>query len=325
MSIVNYSNIIHLFLCIMNIILYFSFLYRFLIWNFIFFRGYVKIEKRDMVFYEGVTVKMSSNYSSIPIIDRMASVLDIILDIPNGITASELLHLLNIPKTTLYRLLSSMVQNELLSYFSETGTYTIGPKFTLTYVSMEERASRLREAAMPHLRALADQIGETVKLSVLSGLQSYTIATVESSRPLRISVDTGALFPLHAGATGKILMCSLNDAAMQRYFKSYAIAYTDATITDITEMKKELDIIRKRGYATDVGEYMPEIYAVAAPVTDCSGQITAAISIAYPSMHKDHIRMDELAAQLQQTAAAVGIAYISEEVQKYPARLIQES
>lgn len=268
---------------------------------------------------------MSSNYSSIPIIDRMASVLDIILDIPNGITASELLHLLDIPKTTLYRLLSSMVQNELLSYFSETGTYTIGPKFTLTYVSMEERASRLREAAMPHLHALADQIEETVKLSVLSGLQSYTIATVESSRPLRISVDTGALFPLHAGATGKILMCSLNDAAMQRYFKSYGIAYTDATITDITEMKKELEIIRKRGYATDVGEYMPEIYAVAAPVTDCSGQITAAISIAYPSMHKDHIRMDELAAQLQQTAAAVGIAYISEEVQKYPARLIQES
>ena len=218
-----------------------------------------------------------------------------------------------------------MVQNELLSYFSETGSYTIGPKFTLTYVSMEERASRLRETAMPHLRALADQIGETVKLSVLSGLQSYTIATVESSRPLRISVDTGALFPLHAGATGKILMCSLNDAAMQRYFKSYGIAYTDATITDISEMKKELEIIRKRGYATDIGEYMPEIYAVAAPVTDCSGQITAAISIAYPSMHKDHIRMDELAAQLQQTAAAVGTAYISEEVQKYPARLIQES
>lgn len=309
----------------MNIILYFLFLYWFLIWNFIFFRGYDKIEKRDMVFHEGVTIKMSSNYSSIPIIDRMASVLDIILDIPNGITASELLHLLDIPKTTLYRLLSSMVQNELLSYFSETGTYTIGPKFTLTYVSMEERASRLREAAMPHLRALADQIEETVKLSVLSGLQSYTIATVESSRPLRISVDTGALFPLHAGATGKILMCSLNDAAMQRYFKSYGIAYTDATITDITEMKKELEIIRKRGYATDVGEYMPEIYAVAAPVTDCSGQITAAISIAYPSMHKDHIHMDELAAQLQQTAAAVGIAYISEEVQKYPARLIQES
>ncbi len=278
-----------------------------------------------MVFYEGVTVKMSSNYSSIPIIDRMASVLDIILDTPNGITASELLHLLDIPKTTLYRLLSSMVQNELLSYFSETGSYTIGPKFTLTYVSMEERASRLRETAMPHLRALADQIGETVKLSVLSGLQSYTIATVESSRPLRISVDTGALFPLHAGATGKILMCSLNDAAMQRYFKSYGIAYTDATITDISEMKKELEIIRKRGYATDIGEYMPEIYAVAAPVTDCSGQITAAISIAYPSMHKDHIRMDELAAQLQQTAAAVGTAYISEEVQKYPARLIQES
>lgn len=53
MSIVNYSNIIHLFLCIMNIILYFSFLYRFLIWNFIFFRGYDKIEKEIWYFTRG--------------------------------------------------------------------------------------------------------------------------------------------------------------------------------------------------------------------------------------------------------------------------------
>lgn len=267
---------------------------------------------------------MSSNYSSIPIVDRMASVLDIILYVPNGITASELLHLLDIPKTTLYRLLSSMVKNELLSYFPETGNYTIGPKFTLTYVSMDERAARLRETAMPHLHALANQAEETVKLSVLSGLQSYTIATVESSRPLRISVDTGAIFPLHAGATGKVLLCAFNDTALQRYFKSYGTAYTDATITDINEMKKELEIIRKRGYATDIGEYMPEICAVAAPVTDLSGQIIAAISIAFPSMHKDHIDMDELAASIQQTASAVKAAYMSVEVQKYPARLIQE-
>ena len=126
---------------------------------------------------------MSSHYSPIPIINRMSSLLNSILASPNGLRANELLRTENIPKTTLYRLLTSMTENELLTYIPTSGVYTLGPKFTAAYTSMDERAGRLREAAMPHLRFLAEQVQETVKLTVLSGMQSYTIASVEGTRP----------------------------------------------------------------------------------------------------------------------------------------------
>ena len=267
---------------------------------------------------------MSSHYSPIPIINRMSSLLNSILASPNGLRANELLRTENIPKTTLYRLLTSMTENELLTYIPTSGVYTLGPKFTAAYTSMDERAGRLREAAMPHLRFLAEQVQETVKLTVLSGMQSYSIASVEGTRPIRISIDSGALFPLHAGASGKILMCCLNDAAIQRYYSQYGIRYTETTIMTVEDMKEELNRIRRSGYAVDNGEYMPEIRATAAPVQDAAGQIIAAVSVAYPVSNQDHIDPNQLALQIMQTARTVGAAYTSKETWDRPARLVHE-
>ena len=267
---------------------------------------------------------MSGHYSSVPIIDRMSSVLTRIIEDPNGKTASELLKSEDIPKTTLYRLLASMVQNEFLAYHPETGIYSLGSKFTSTYVSMDERASRLREVALPHLRFLAEQVQETVKLSVLSGMHSYTISSVEGTRPMRISIDTGAVFPLHAGAAGKVLMCCLSEQAIRRYYELYGIRYTDTTIMTVEEILQELDIVRKQGFAVDRGEYMSEIRAVAVPVLDTVGQTIAAISIAYPASTQEHTDIDYLAAIITQTARSVSAAFCAKEIWDRPARLIRE-
>jgi len=267
---------------------------------------------------------MSGNYTPIPIIDRMASILDYITTERNGITARDLLRTMDIPKTTLYRLLASMTQNEFLTYHPETSLYTLGAKFTTTYVSMDERASCLREAAMPHLQFLANQVQETVKLSVLSGLQSYTISSVEGNRPMRISIDTGAIFPLHAGAAGKVLLASLSEQSIQRYYKLYGVRYTDATIMSVEDIMKELETFRKQGYTIDRGEYMSEIWAVAAPVLDPAGQIIAAISIAYPAATQDHIDIPQLAALIIQTAQSIAAAFSAKESWERPARLVGE-
>lgn len=267
---------------------------------------------------------MSGNYSPIPIIDRMSSVLEYVLSQRNGAPACALLRAMDIPKTTLYRLLASMTQNEFLAYHPETGVYTLGAKFAETYISMDERVSWLREVAMPYLQFLANQVQETVKLSVLSGLQSYTISSVEGNRPMRISIDTGAIFPLHAGAAGKVLLASLSEQSIHRYYDLYGISYTDATITSVDEILKELETFRKQGYAIDRGEYMPEIRAVAAPILDPAGQTIAAISIAYPAAMQDHIDIPQLAAQIIQTAQSIAAALNTKEIWERPARLVGE-
>lgn len=267
---------------------------------------------------------MSGNYSPIPIIDRMSSVLEYILTQTSGTTACTLLRTMDIPKTTLYRLLASMTQNEFLAYHPETGVYTLDAKFAETYISMDERVSWLREVSMPYLQFLANQVQETVKLSVLSGLQSYTISSVEGNRPMRISIDTGAIFSLHAGAAGKVLLASLSEQSIHRYFDLYGVRYTEATITSAEEILEELKIFHKLGYTVDQGEYMPEIRAVAAPVLDPVGQTIAAISIAYPATMQDHMDIPQLAAQIIQIAQSIAAALNNKEIWERPARLVGE-
>lgn len=267
---------------------------------------------------------MKSHYSPIPIINRMSSILDFIVQNPGGATTTAILHALDIPKTTLYRLLASMTENSFLSFLPETGTYCIGPRFTATYISMDERNSVLREIAAPHLQFLAEQVQETVKLSVLSNLQSYTIFSVEGNKPMRISINTGAIFPLHAGAAGKILLCGLNEQTIRQYYELYGIRYTNNTIITVAEMLQELDKIRTQGYATDHGEYMAEIQAVAAPIFDSSHQIIAAVSIAYPTIAHTSADEQRLVGILTRTCRSISDAMISADVWEHPARLVQD-
>ncbi len=265
---------------------------------------------------------MSSNYAPIPIIDRMSAILDIVLSSPNGASASELFHRENIPKTTLYRLLTTMVQNEFLSYNPDTGLYTIGIKFTMTYVSMDEQTNYLKETSMPHLNRLVEQVQETVKLSVLSGWNAYVIASVESQQPIRIKIDTGGSFPLHAGATGKILMCDFSKSTIEKYYKIYGSRYTSTTIMSVAEMEAELNTIRTCGYALDNGEYLPEILAIAVPIKNQGGNTIAALSVPYPSLHRDRIDVEKTIELLKQTASAISLSYSPKGTKENPARLV---
>ncbi|GEM_PF-416022 len=268
---------------------------------------------------------MSNNYAPVPIIDRMSAILDKVISQPNGVSASSLLHDFDIPKTTLYRLLISMTQNKFLNYYPKTNTYSIGSKFLTTYVALDERAGRIREISLPFLRQLAAQAQETVKLSVLSGMRSYTIATVEGPRPIRISINLGAIFPLHAGATGKILMLSLSEEDIHTYCEQYAIRYTDNTIMSEEGILAELETIRRQGYAIDHGEYMDEICAVACPILGENGEILAAISVAYPAVSLSKITEERLAELIQQTSRLVSGSIRNRKAQDQPARLVGET
>ena len=267
---------------------------------------------------------MSNNYAQIPILDRMSSLMDAIINSPDGLRAIDLLHSESIPKTTLYRLLASMSQNGFLTYMPETGVYTLGPKFTAYYVYMDERANHLREVALPHMQTLANHVRQTVKLTILSGMKSYTVASVEGDSPVRVSIDPGAVFPLHAGASGKILMCGMSHSAIARYYQLHGVQYTNATIMSIEQMEQQLEEVRARGYAIDIGEWLPEISAIAAPVKGASGQILASLSVPFPTISWDYIDAQDLAVQIIEAAAAIGIAYTSRETRDRQARLVQE-
>ncbi len=241
-----------------------------------------------------------SNYVSIPIIDKASCIIDCLCENEMGLPARQLLQKTDIPRTTFYRLLNSLVENGYLRFNNSNGLFFLGPKFTSASMAVDEKRQALKTIAMPLLHDLAEQVQDTAKLSVLSRYHCFVLGTAEGPKSIRISVDTGASFPLHAGAASKILMSSLEATEIHRYFSKPIEKYTPLTITNEQDMLAAIQELQRQGYATDEGEYIPEIGAVAYPVLDPSGDIIAAISVAFPTANK--VNITQLVANLRDCA-----------------------
>lgn len=251
---------------------------------------------------------MDSFYPDVPNVERMSLVLDAILSHPGGMCTRDLLAVTQLPKTTLYRLLNAMTQHGFLSFHKPANLYTLGTRFLFSPASSGQWDFGLRHVATPLIQQLASEIQESIKLNTISGIFNHTIAVAEGPKPIRITVDLGALFPLHAGASGKILMQDFSESDLLRYFSVNVDVYTDKTITNLQTMLDELAKIRAQGYALDTGEIMPEVFAVAVPVY-YSGMIIAALSVTYPSILHNSFSISRSVELLQDTSRKISEAF----------------
>jgi len=245
---------------------------------------------------------LGSNYSKIPIIDHMSTILGLLDINASGITPAYVLEQTDIPRATVYRLLRSMVVNRFLSFDPKTKKYYIGPKFLGFYSTIMEKHTALKRKTYPCLEELAHRLQETVKLSTLCGLQSYTLARVEGTRSMRISINDGAFFPLHAGATGKILMSFLQDFEIEQYFETPRKKYTPLTRNTLEAITEDIEFARANNYVIDRGEYISEIRAVAVPI---QWDFPVALSVTYPSENQKYFQIEKLVEIMTNTAKSI--------------------
>lgn len=231
----------------------------------------------------------TNNYTAIPILERTDTIINLIAS-QNGISAVQLLENLKLPKTTLYRILNFLSQHGYIFHNPQNNLYYIGNKFYLFCKTKEEQIEILKELSVPYLHTLANSTSQTAKLNILSAGECLVIAKAECKQKIKIIVDIGSKFPLHAGASSKILLSSLPDTEIQSYFALPVEQYTDCTITSYSRMKQELEKIKQSGYAIDNGEFIENICAIACPIFDATQNICAAVSIAFPgtSLSKSH-------------------------------------
>lgn len=144
---------------------------------------------------------------------------------------------LGIPKATTNRLLSVLTE---LKYLNLEGReYKIGEKFYF-FSNKHERYTLIKNIAYPYLEELSLKFKETFKISVLDEDKIRSIGKVESSDFIKISVSENAIFPLHAGAASKLLICQLSEGRLNKLLEKTLPKYTENTITDREELKREL-------------------------------------------------------------------------------------
>lgn len=214
----------------------------------------------------------------IPAIDRAIEVLDILSQSP-GTSISALSEQLCIPRSTVYRIVNSLEAGGVVVRDGESG-YGPGPKLMHWGASVSQGVD-LVDLAKSHLEQLANKEAITAKLSVLDGETALVVATAEGRGKYNISTQVGARFPLHAGAASKVLLAHADPTLQEAVLGGNLEAVTETTVTDAKAIRETLLQTLANGYATDHGEYVPGISAIAAPVFGPDGRCIGAISVPY--------------------------------------------
>ena len=239
-------------------------------------------------------------------VDRAAALLLALGESQGEAGVTELARRLGLHKSTASRLLATLQKRGLVEQDDETGKYRLG----LVVIRLAERAERtldLRGIASPELERLARLTHETTGIGILDGDSLLTVAQADGPNLIAVGDWTGRATPLHCVASGKVLMSALAERDVLRIVRRGLVSYTERTIVELEPLLEELARIRRRGYATAIGEYELGLNAVAAPIHDARGNVIAAVDVWGPAFRLTPRRIPELAAQAREAAAAISV------------------
>lgn len=211
-------------------------------------------------------------------------------------TLKELVNYLDMPTTTVFRQVSTLMDRQYLEQDPLRKSYRVGPRFFLLASAIINQ-SDIRKLARPEMERLSDAARETINLSQLIDHDIFYLDKVETHRSIVCNTKVGSRAPAYATGSGKVLLAGQSKEVIDAYCDglSHAKPLTAKTIIDPDQFRQALIQARLDGFAMDDGEIEPGLICVAAPIYDINGQVQAAISISGPDYRmredkKDMIR-----------------------------------
>lgn len=202
-------------------------------------------------------------------------------------TFTEISVALDLPRSSLHGLLSTLVESGWVTYDPASRTYGLGIR-ALEAGNAYLRADDLPSRARPFMERIRDALDETVQLSVLDGRFNVYVAKVDGQQALVLASAVGRRLPAHATGVGKVLLAGLDRATLDRLlFKVNLERLTKNTVTDKATLYRRLQSIRDAGYGMDKEEYTIGVRCLAVPIRDHRGQVIAAMSVSVPVIRFD--------------------------------------
>ena len=162
----------------------------------------------------------------------------------------------------------------------------------------------IRGIARPHLRRLSELTGETVHLSILENGEVTYLEKIDSPHPVAAYSRLGGGGPAHCSATGKALLAFAHDDVRQRITASLR-RFTARTIIEPAKLERELQTIRKNGFATTRGEWHEAVSGIAAPILAQEHVAVAAVGVSGLSARVTNIKLRDFAPRVVETAHAI--------------------
>jgi IclR family KDG regulon transcriptional repressor len=221
-------------------------------------------------------------------------------DQPLGVTslAAEL----GFTKSNAHRLLNTLSKLGYVRHHEDVGQYELTPKLWRVGVAVMSRMD-LSRIAVPYMRALERETGESVNLAIFDDGSVVYVAAVQGSNPVRAFIRVGDRRPSYCTATGKVLLSHQPEHLLSKYCGKFK-RYTPRTITSLQKLKTELALVRKQDYSVTSGEWRENVGGVAAPIRSETGEVIAAVGLMSPLERLNDARSRSHAARAILACAA---------------------
>jgi DNA-binding IclR family transcriptional regulator len=225
--------------------------------------------------------KARSPYS-IEVLNKAIDIIGVFSHEHPSLSLRQVVAATRLPKTTVFRILSTLVDRQLCEFDPDSEQYSLGFSF-LRFGDIRRRQANVHAEALPVMRAIRNELNETVVLSIRTGDSRVHIDFVEGLHPMRRMAELGVHAPLYAGAASKVLLAGMEDDELELYLaRTELSAFQKATITDKRTLRQELRKIRTQGFAESKGELFTGGGALAAAIRDFHGKTVAVIDILTP-------------------------------------------
>jgi DNA-binding IclR family transcriptional regulator len=222
----------------------------------------------------------------------------------DSLGVTEISKVLNVNKSTAYRLLITLEERNFVKQDQITGKYSLGMRLASFRTKVLEGID-IRTIARPYLKKLTDITNESSALCVLSEDHGIVIEKQSSKESISAQLYVGMFEPLHCTALGKVLMSHLPEDRQIELLSKKLEVYTQKTITDKDKLLKDNREILIKGYATDNEEYSLSMRCIAAPVFNSKGEVAAAIGISGPVTRIREDNINEYIAAVKEVAQNV--------------------
>ncbi|UCF97095.1 MAG: IclR family transcriptional regulator [Spirochaetaceae bacterium] len=246
--------------------------------------------------------------NSVRALEKALIVLEHLSRIEGDIDLATLTQELDMPKTTLLRLLNTLKKHNFVHQDERSRRYRLG--WALIYLGQAaNKAFDIVEFIHPFLEKLSRKCGETANLVFLDRNHAVYVDQVVSDNIIRGVPAVGAPLGLHCTAAGKVLLSSQSDDRIAEILKAIKLVpLTTKTITDLPQLREELKRVRDQGCAVDDEETEMGGRCVAAPIYGKQGALVGAISVMGPTNRVNPETIAALSAMVRDCAEEISRA-----------------
>ncbi len=250
---------------------------------------------------------MRTTTQPIQSLDRGLVLLEAVAKAGRPVSLSELTLVLNIDRSSVFRLANTLVRRGFLVQLPESKCYALGSS-VWRLASLFRFENVLLQVARPHVDALAAETGETTHVAVRLGTKAVLIERQLTANVLGVTgAGQGTAVALHSTGVGKALIADFDLDGLAQLFGGEALPrYTRFTLTTVSALAEACKRARACGYAVDDEEEHEGVRCIGAPIRDAGGAVVAAVGISAPVVRLPREAVKRAGARVAEAAAAIG-------------------